>query len=108
MLQEVSEERFKELLTAEEPVIVFFYTPLCGTCKLAGRMLDVVLETLQLPFPAAACNLNIMPKAAEKYQIMSVPCLMVFHHGKLKEKMFRFQSVEHLYSSLGVYGQKNN
>jgi thioredoxin 1 len=106
MLQEVNERKLQEIVEAEECIIVFFYTPLCGTCKLARRMLEVVLEALQLPVTSLTCDLNIMPKAAETYQIMSVPCLMIFNNGKVKEQMFRFQSVDYLYSRLAVYQHK--
>ncbi|RIE04780.1 thioredoxin domain-containing protein [Cohnella faecalis] len=50
----------REWTATRGPLAVFIHTPLCGTCKLARKMLDVVREVLP-EAPLVAANLNAMP-----------------------------------------------
>lgn len=90
----------KEFELAQQGVVaVFFYTPICGTCKLGERMLQVVEELL----PAVnykKINLNYSPELATKLEIQSVPCLTILKNGEVIKKIFAFQSVEYLYHEL--------
>lgn len=75
---------------------LYFYTPLCGTCQLASKMLDIV-EKIVLDHDFVKSDLNYVPEAAEMYSIESVPCLIIFQQGSLKHKIYAFQSVPYLY-----------
>jgi thiol-disulfide isomerase/thioredoxin len=80
---------------------VFFYTPLCGTCKMAGRMLSIVMEMLPSA-PLYRANLNLMPQVAKEWQISSVPALLVIRNGVVSEKHYALRSVDHLYQILNT------
>ncbi|MBT2287935.1 thioredoxin family protein [Paenibacillus albidus] len=70
-------ELLNELETAGPPLVVFVYTPLCGTCKAARRMLEVAEHLLPSAVAVVAANVNMMPGLVSKYRISSVPALMV-------------------------------
>lgn len=81
------------------PLFVMFYTPLCGTCKLALRMLEIVAAadpTLRI----YRCNLNLAPQLAERWRIESVPCLARISQGDAVDKLYRMSSVGDLYGWL--------
>ncbi|MCA1065003.1 thioredoxin family protein [Rossellomorea sp. AcN35-11] len=78
---------------------VYLYTPMCGTCQVASKMMDVV-EKLPQSFHFVKANLNYLPEFAEKQSIESVPCLLLFKDGVEKERIYAFQSVPFLYESL--------
>lgn len=80
--------------------IIFCYTPLCGTCKLATKMLQVIQPSFsQIPF--FSCNVNGASKLVETYQVSSVPCLLFIQPtGRLKEKIYAFHSIPFLYEKL--------
>jgi thioredoxin 1 len=78
---------------------VFFHTPLCGTCKVGKRMLEIVEATIP-SLKIASCNINTASEIASAYNIESVPCLIVFSEGIVKEKVYAFQSVDYLYNLL--------
>jgi thioredoxin 1 len=78
---------------------VFFHTPLCGTCKVGRRMLEIVEATIP-NMKIASCNINTASEIASTYNIESVPCLIVFSEGTVKEKVYAFQSVDYLYNLL--------
>ncbi|WP_226669396.1 thioredoxin family protein [Metabacillus litoralis] len=82
-------------------MIMYLYTPMCGTCQVARKMLTVVEELVQ--FNIYSVNLNFFPNEAKELGIESVPCLLVYKEGILKEKVYAFQSVGYLHDLLKQY-----
>ncbi|CAN7567356.1 thioredoxin family protein [Paenibacillus sp. LjRoot153] len=83
----------------EESFAVFMYTPLCGTCKVTERMLDIIL-TMKPNLPLVKCNINFLPQISQEWQIASVPCIVMIEPGKEKQYLYRMQSVDELYRRL--------
>ncbi|AGT33340.1 thioredoxin [Geobacillus genomosp. 3] len=84
----------------EQPLMaLYIYTPLCGTCQLARRMLAVV-EQLFPTLPFYETDINYMPEQAVVWKIESVPCLLLFVGGSLAGKWYAFHSVPYLYDEL--------
>lgn len=77
----------------------YLYTPMCGTCAIASKMLDVV-EQLVPEIPLGKANINYTGKLAYELEIESVPCLVVARDGKVEQKIYAFQSVPFLYEIL--------
>ncbi len=69
--------------------VVYMYTPLCGTCQVASRMVDV-LEQLLPTVTFERQDLNYVPDKAIEWHIESVPCLLIFKRGKLVKKYTPF------------------
>jgi thiol-disulfide isomerase/thioredoxin len=84
------------------PLILYLYTPFCGTCQLAKKMLTVVEAALP-SLDIYMANLNFLPKQALDWGIESVPCLLVFENGSVIHKKYAFHSVEHVYQILKEY-----
>jgi thioredoxin 1 len=97
-MEEWTEIQIKQL-EEHENLALFMYTPLCGTCKLAERMLSVIEELIPTLF-IKKINLNYVPKIATEWEIQSVPCLLLFKNGILQKRVFAFQSVEFLYNEV--------
>ena len=98
-MQEVSLAELESWCQEQRSFALFVYTPMCGTCKLAGRMLSVAQEAL----PEAALyqvNLNGAPALAERWHITSVPALLLFADGTLAERHYALHSVGFLYDVL--------
>lgn len=94
-MQEWSHEVIVESLQKNKICLLYLYTPLCGTCQLAGKMLSVVTELLP-HIEMGKADLNYLPYFAELWEIESVPCLIVFKDGQLVEKIYAFHSVPYL------------
>jgi len=96
MLREISEKelkvRWKEAGSREA---VLFYTPFCGTCKLAERMLDIVLEAGGT-IPVSQININYAMDLTQDWKISSVPALIIFQSGFLVQKEYAIHSVVEL------------
>lgn len=79
----------------------YLYTPMCGTCQVASKMLNVVTE-LMPDLTIGKANLNYVQEIAALYEVESVPCLIITENGLVKEKIYAFQSVPYLYEKLKV------
>lgn len=82
----------------KEKHLIFGYTPMCGTCKMSERMLDIANEILQLP--VKKIDLNYHPKYSERNKIMSVPVLIVMNKDIEIDRIYAFQSVPYLLEKL--------
>ncbi|MEH7082850.1 thioredoxin family protein [Neobacillus drentensis] len=74
--------------------LVYFYTPMCGTCQVASKMLQVIEELVEVDM--GKMNLNFYPDLAREYEIESVPCLLLVEAGEVKETLYAFHSVPFL------------
>lgn len=99
-MKELSYDEVKQWLESDVgEFILFGYTPICGTCKVALEMLKVV-EVMRPELVIAVCNLNTMPKLAQELQIQSVPYLAHFKQGIIKGELYAFHSVPYLLERL--------
>lgn len=100
MLEEVNGQQLKyRCADIRASFAVYFYTPLCGTCKVAEKMLQVVEATLP-DLPLYKSNINFMSELAFEWEIKSVPCLIFVEHGKVARKLYAMRSVSDLYEAL--------
>jgi thioredoxin-like negative regulator of GroEL len=78
--------------------LVYFYTPMCGTCQVASKMLQVIEQLVELDI--GKMNLNFYPDLARDFEIESVPCLLFVEAGEVKETLYAFQSVPFLHEKI--------
>ncbi|KOS71734.1 thioredoxin [Lysinibacillus contaminans] len=98
-MDEWSREQWEEAVQSGVKNVFYLYTPMCGTCAVASKMMEVVEQLLpEVTFGKA--NLNFMEQIAYDYQIESIPCLLVCDGGKVTKKVYAFQSVPFLYELL--------
>ncbi|KKB33156.1 thioredoxin family protein [Bacillus thermotolerans] len=97
-----AQQDINTIIEANRLTAVYAYTPMCGTCQLAGKMLDVV-EKVVKQFEWVRLDLNYYEEFAMSQAIESVPCLLIFKDGELMEKIYAFHSVPHIYEKLNQY-----
>ena len=81
--------------------LVYFYTPLCGTCQLASKMLSVIEELVEIK--SGKMNLNFYPDLALDFAVESVPCLLIVQNGVVRETLYAFHSVPYLLDKIKEY-----
>ena len=85
-----------EKKSSETDIAVFYlYTPMCGTCAVASKMMNVI-SVMKPDISIGKADLNYLEDLAIDYQIESVPCLLIAKDGVLKEKVYAFKSVPDL------------
>ncbi|MGN1400140.1 MAG: thioredoxin family protein [Bacillus sp. (in: firmicutes)] len=85
----------QEAIDKRESFCLYLYTPMCGTCQVASRMLEIVEEVFGR-LTINKTDINYVQELAHRYEIESVPCLMIFHKGEHIQKIYAFQSVPYL------------
>lgn len=101
-MEELNRTEIVEATQRDTYTFVYLYTPLCGTCQLASKILTILEETIK-ELKIVSANLNYMEELAEKWEVESVPCFIIFKEGKTIEKLYAIQSVDYMYKKIKSY-----
>ena len=78
---EVTDNNFQaEVLEADKPVLVDFWAPWCGPCRIIAPHLEE-LQGEREDLQVAKLNVDDNPQTAAQYNVMSIPMLLLFKNG---------------------------
>jgi thioredoxin 1 len=82
----VTKETFhKEVMLSEKPVLVDFWAPWCGPCRMVLPLVEEIAEERD-DVKVVKINVDEEPELASQFQVMSIPTLMVVKNGEVVSK----------------------
>ena len=83
----VSDATFEsEVLKASGPVVVDFWAEWCGPCRMIAPALEEIAGSLGETVKIVKLNVDENPQTAAKYNIQSIPTLMIFKNGDMSSR----------------------
>ena len=80
---QVTDSTFKqEVLESETPVLVDFWAPWCGPCRMVAPVVDEISEQYDGQVKVVKVNTDENPSVASQYGIRRIPTLMIFKGGQ--------------------------
>ena len=84
----ITESDFEtEVLGADKPVLVDFWAPWCGPCRMVGPEVEAVAAEYAGRANVVKINVVEQPELAGRYGIMSIPTIIVFKNGEIAEQV---------------------
>jgi thioredoxin 1 len=90
-LPEVSQATFqRDVLSSEQPVLVDFWAPWCGPCKMLAPVVEKVAAAHEGKVRFVKLNTDENPSLSGEYHIQGIPCLILFKDGKPVDRIVGF------------------
>jgi len=89
----------KEVLQSEKPVLLDFWAPWCGPCRMVGPIVDEIAEE-NPQFKVGKVNVDEQPELANQFHVMSIPSLFVMKKGQIAAESVGVRSKEQILAML--------
>ena len=84
----------REISSSTLPVLVDFWAPWCGPCRMLSPVLDELAGEMEGKVKVLKVNVDEEPELDSKFGVMSIPTVIAFKQGKATNKVVGFRSKE--------------
>jgi thioredoxin 1 len=87
-IQEVNDNNFQaEVIESETPVLVDFWAPWCGPCRMVAPVLEEIAQEKGEALKIVKLNTDENQQTAVAYEVLSIPTLILFKNGQIAKKV---------------------
>lgn len=90
----------EEVLQSPQPVLVDFWAPWCGPCRMVAPVIEELAKEYEGKVKVGKVNVDEEIKLAQEYGVMSIPSIMLFQNGKVVNQALGARPKEELVSLL--------
>lgn len=90
----------KEVLEAQGPVLIDFWAPWCGPCRMVSPIVEEISEEIGGKAKVGKINVDDQPELAQQFGVMSIPTLVVMKDGKVASTAVGARSKEFIMDML--------
>jgi thioredoxin 2 len=91
---EVTDSSFQaEVIESDVPVLVDFWAPWCGPCRIVEPALEQLSRELAGRLKVIRVNSDLAPELSQRFNVLGIPTLILFDHGQLRDRITGAQNV---------------
>lgn len=95
MATDITDKDFEDkVLKTDKPVLVDFWAPWCGPCKIAGPVIEELAKEYKDKINVVKLNVDENQESAQKYGVLSIPTVVIFKDGKEEARQVGFAGKE--------------
>ena len=104
-VEQITDQTFedKAINAGDTPVLVDFWAEWCGPCKMLAPVLDAISDKLAGKISMYKLNTDDNMETAQKYQIASIPCCIIFKNGEEVHRIIGHKSQDALETEIQNY-----
>ena len=92
---EITDQNFEsEVIKSDLPVFTYFSADWCGPCKMAGPAIDELADEYSAKIKIVKINVDQNPQSPQKYNVMSIPTVIIFKDGQEVKREIGFSGKE--------------
>ncbi len=91
-----------EVLNYEGKVLVDFWASWCGPCKMIAPVVEEIADEFEGRVKVGKVNVDDEAELSIKYQVMSIPTILIFENGEITNKAIGYRSKEELIELLNL------
>lgn len=99
----LTDANFDQMIQNDQPVLVDFWAPWCGPCRMVAPAVEEIARTFQGRALVGKLNVDENQRIAQRYGIMGIPALYIFKQGRVVDQMVGVQSAQTLQQHLNRY-----